>query len=155
MYIGLGYDVHRFTKKKPLVLGGITLKSPLGLLGHSDADVLTHSLMDAILGACGLKDIGHYFPNTDPRLRNISSFILLEKVLSLLKKQKKKVNNIDITIIAQKPKISPCVEKIKKNLSKTLRIPVSRIGLKATTNEKIGFIGRGEGIAAITVVSIL
>jgi 2-C-methyl-D-erythritol 2,4-cyclodiphosphate synthase len=154
MLIGLGYDVHRFTKNRPLVLGGVKIKSPLGLKGHSDADVLIHSLMDAVLGACGLKDIGFYFPNTDKEIKDISSLILLSRVMKLLKNKKKNINNFDITLIAEKPKISPYIDIIKKTLSKATNVPVSRIGLKATTNEKIGFIGRGEGIASITVVSI-
>lgn len=154
MFIGFGYDVHRFCKGRPLVLGGVTIHHPLGLKGHSDADVLVHALMDALLGACGKPDIGNYFPDTDEKYQNISSMSLLSKVVSILKKEKYSINNVDMTIVAEKPKVSPHVEAMKKNIAHVLGIPEARIGLKATTNEKMGFIGRGEGIAAMAVASI-
>jgi 2-C-methyl-D-erythritol 2,4-cyclodiphosphate synthase len=154
MYIGFGYDVHRFKKGRKLVLGGVEIKSPKGLDGHSDADVLLHALMDALLGAVGLKDIGNFFPNTDPKYKNISSIWLLECVYKELKKKKYRINNVDISVIAEKPKIYPFIDEMKINISKVLKISKQRIGLKATTNEKMGFIGRGEGIAAMAVVSV-
>ncbi|MFH1368078.1 MAG: 2-C-methyl-D-erythritol 2,4-cyclodiphosphate synthase [Elusimicrobiota bacterium] len=154
MYFGIGYDVHCFTKGNSVILGGVKIKHSRRLAGHSDADAVTHALMDALLGAAGLSDIGHFFPNTDPKLKDISSLLLLKRVVSELKKKKLKANNADIMIIAEKPKISPHIKAIKKNFSKILGIPVTRIGVKATTNEGLGFIGRGEGIAAFAVASL-
>lgn len=154
MFVGLGYDVHRLKKGRQLILGGVHIKAPYGLLGHSDADVPVHALMDALLGAAGLDDIGHYFPNTDIKFKNISSLELLEHVAGELKKRKLKISNVDITIIAEKPKISPFISDMKKNISEILKIPVLRVGIKATTNEKMGFIGRGEGIAAMAVAAL-
>lgn len=154
MFFGIGYDVHRFGKKRQLILGGIPIKHSSGLAGHSDADVLVHALMDALLGACGLDDIGHYFPNNDPKYKNASSILLLKKVMSILKKKKLRVNNVDLTVIAEKPHISPYINRIKNNLAKSLAIKKNRIGIKATTNEKLGFIGRGEGIAVISIASL-
>ncbi|MDR1434648.1 2-C-methyl-D-erythritol 2,4-cyclodiphosphate synthase [Candidatus Endomicrobiellum devescovinae] len=154
MYIGYGYDVHRFKKGRKLVLGGVRIQSPKGLDGHSDADVLLHALMDALLGAAGLNDIGHFFPNTDIKYKNISSLLLLEYVYKKLKKKNYKINNIDITVIAESPKIYPFSDDMKTNISKVLNLPKQRIGIKATTNEKMGFLGRGEGIAAMAAVSI-
>lgn len=154
MYIGYGYDVHRFKKGRKLVLGGVRIQSPKGLDGHSDADVLLHALMDALLGAAGLNDIGHFFPNTDIKYKNISSLLLLEYVYKELKKKNYKINNIDITVIAESPKIYPFTDDMKTNISKVLNLPKQRIGIKATTNEKMGFLGRGEGIGAMAAVSI-
>jgi 2-C-methyl-D-erythritol 2,4-cyclodiphosphate synthase len=154
MFLGLGYDVHRFAKKRPLILGGVKVKHPLGLKGHSDADVLIHALMDAILGACGLNDIGHYFPNNDPKYKNISSLGLLKEVKKILQKKKRKIINVDITLIAEKPAIKPYIAQMKSNIAKVLDIKPERIGIKATTNEKMGFIGRGEGIASMAIASV-
>ncbi|MDR1522801.1 MAG: 2-C-methyl-D-erythritol 2,4-cyclodiphosphate synthase [Endomicrobium sp.] len=154
MYVGLGYDVHRFKKGRPLFLGGVKIDNLFGLDGHSDADVLIHALMDALLGACGLNDIGHFFPNNDIKYKNISSISLLEKVYKELKKQKFFVNNVDITIIAEVPKIYPFIDKMKEVISSTIKIKKERIGIKATTNERMGFVGRKEGIASMAVVSI-
>jgi 2-C-methyl-D-erythritol 2,4-cyclodiphosphate synthase len=154
MYIGYGYDVHRFKKGRKLVLGGVEIQSPKGLDGHSDADVLLHALMDALLGAAGLKDIGNFFPNTDIKYKNISSLLLLEYVYKELKKKNYKINNIDITVIAESPKIYPFIDAMKTNVSKVLNLPKQRIGIKATTNEKMGFLGRGEGIATMAATSI-
>ncbi|MDR2399794.1 MAG: 2-C-methyl-D-erythritol 2,4-cyclodiphosphate synthase [Endomicrobium sp.] len=153
MYIGFGYDVHRFKKGRKLILGGVQIQSSKGLNGHSDADVLLHALMDALLGAVGLNDIGHFFSNTDPKYKDISSILLLEYVCKDLKKKKYKINNVDITIIAEAPKIYPFIDGMKDNISKVLKISKQRIAIKATTNEKMGFIGRGEGIAAMAVAS--
>lgn len=155
MYVGLGYDVHTFKSGRPLILGGVKIDYSIGLFGHSDADVVVHALMDAILGAAGLHDIGHLFPNNNPKYKNISSIILLETVVSKLKSKKYKVNNVDITVIAEEPKIAPYCLKMKNILSKKLCIPAERISIKATTNEKMGFIGRGEGIAAIAIASVV
>ncbi|MDR2395310.1 MAG: 2-C-methyl-D-erythritol 2,4-cyclodiphosphate synthase [Endomicrobium sp.] len=154
MYVGLGYDVHRFKKGRPLFLGGVKIDNLFGLDGHSDADVLIHALMDALLGACGLNDIGHFFPSNDIKYKNISSISLLEKVYKELKKQKFFVNNVDITIIAEVPKIYPFIDKMKEVISSTIKIKKERIGIKATTNERMGFVGRKEGIASMAVVSI-
>ncbi|AKL98603.1 2-C-methyl-D-erythritol 2,4-cyclodiphosphate synthase [Endomicrobium proavitum] len=154
MYIGFGYDVHKFKKGRKLFLGGVEIAAPKGLDGHSDADVLIHALMDALLGAAGLNDIGHFFPNNDPQYKNISSLKLLETVCKELKNLKFKINNADITVIAQEPKIYPHIDKMKINISKALKLNKARIAIKATTNEKMGFIGRGEGIAALAVVTI-
>ena len=154
MFIGFGYDVHRFKKGRKLVLGGVEIAARKGLDGHSDADVLIHALMDALLGAAGLNDIGHFFPNTNPAYKNISSIKLLEIVYKELKKRNFKINNVDMTIIAEAPKIYPHIEAMKENISKTIKLNTARIAIKATTNEKMGFIGRGEGIAAMAIVSI-
>jgi len=154
MFIGFGYDVHRFKKGRKLFLGGVEIPAPKGLDGHSDADVLLHALMDALLGAAGLNDIGHFFPNTDEKYKNISSLKLLETVYKELKKRKFKINNADITVVAETPKIFPYIDEIKKNISKTIKLNAARVAVKATTNEKMGFIGRGEGIAAMATASI-
>ncbi|MDR3281547.1 MAG: 2-C-methyl-D-erythritol 2,4-cyclodiphosphate synthase [Endomicrobium sp.] len=154
MYVGFGYDVHRFKKGEKLILGGVEILSSSGLDGHSDADVLIHALMDALLGALGLNDIGYFFPNNDPRYKKISSVFLLEIVCKKLKQQKFFINNVDITVIAEMPKIFPFIDNIKENISKTTKLKKERIGIKATTNEKMSFIGRGEGIAVMAVASI-
>ncbi|MDR3256653.1 MAG: 2-C-methyl-D-erythritol 2,4-cyclodiphosphate synthase [Endomicrobium sp.] len=154
MYIGFGYDVHRFKKSRRLILGGVEIASPKGLNGHSDADVLIHALMDALLGAAGLNDIGHFFPNTDPKYKNISSISLLEFVYKELKKRNLFINNVDVTVIAEAPKIYPFIDEMKENISKTIKLEKERIGIKATTNEKMGFLGREEGMAAMAVASI-
>ncbi|MDR1122857.1 MAG: 2-C-methyl-D-erythritol 2,4-cyclodiphosphate synthase [Endomicrobium sp.] len=154
MYIGYGYDIHRFKKGRKLVLGGVEIQSPKGLDGHSDADVLLHALMDALLGAAGLNDIGYFFPNTDIKYKNISSLLLLEYVYKKLKKKNYKINNIDITVITEYPKIYPFSDDMKSNISKALNISKQRVGIKATTNEKIGFLGHGNGIAVMATTSI-
>ncbi|MDR2860758.1 MAG: 2-C-methyl-D-erythritol 2,4-cyclodiphosphate synthase [Elusimicrobiota bacterium] len=154
MFIGLGYDVHRFKKGRKLFLGGVDIPYSKGLDGHSDADVLIHALMDALLGAAGLNDIGHFFPNTDPKYKGISSILLLEQVYKELKKRKFKINNVDMTLIAEFPKIYPHIDAIKENISKVLKLNKARISVKATTNEKSGFIGRGEAIAAMATASL-
>jgi 2-C-methyl-D-erythritol 2,4-cyclodiphosphate synthase len=126
-----------------------------GLDGHSDADVLVHALMDALLGAAGLNDIGHFFPDTDPKYKDVSSISLLESVYKELKKQKFAVNNVDVTVITESPRIYPFIDDIKENISKAIELKKERIGIKATTNEKMGFVGRREGIAAMAVASIV
>jgi 2-C-methyl-D-erythritol 2,4-cyclodiphosphate synthase len=155
MYIGFGYDIHGFQDNRKLVLGGIIIEDHRGLSGHSDADVLVHALMDALLGAVGLNDIGHFFPNTNPKYANISSISLLELVYKELKNRKFYVNNVDITVVAEVPKIYCFIDDIKENISKTIKLKKERIGIKATTNEKIGFIGHNEGIAVMAIASVL
>jgi 2-C-methyl-D-erythritol 2,4-cyclodiphosphate synthase len=152
MFIGFGYDIHRFKKGRKLILGGVQIDSPKGLDGHSDADVLIHALMDAMLGAAGLNDIGHFFPNDDPKFKNISSLLLLEAVRKEMQKRKLKIENADMTLIAEFPKISPHIDEMKEKISKVLKLAKTRIAIKATTNEKLGAIGGGKGIAAMAVV---
>jgi 2-C-methyl-D-erythritol 2,4-cyclodiphosphate synthase len=154
MYIGFGYDAHRLKKGRELVLGGVKIAASEGLDGHSDADVLVHALMDALLGAAGLSDIGHFFPDTDPKYKAVSSISLLESVYKELKKQNFSVNNVDVTVIAEAPRICYFIDDIKENISKVIELKKERIGIKVTTNEKMGFAGRGEGIAAAAVASI-
>ena len=152
--IGNGYDIHRLLKDRSLIIGGIKLAHPdkLGLDGHSDADVLCHSIMDALLGALSLGDIGKYFPPTEKKWKNADSLFLLSKVYELIRDQGWDVNNIDSVIIAERPKIKPYVEQIKNNISKILQIDKNLIGIKATTNEKLGPEGREEGISCHSVV---
>lgn len=154
MFIGFGYDVHKFKKSRKLFLGGVKISDNNGLDGHSDADVLIHALMDALLGAAGQNDIGHFFPNTDEKYKNISSVELLKIVVKTLKQKKFKIINTDITIVAEKPKIYPYIDEMKEILSKTLKIKKQFIAIKATTNEHMGFIGRGEGICSMAVASL-
>ena len=153
--IGHGYDLHRLVAERKLILGGVEIPFHLGLLGHSDADCLTHSLADAILGALSLPDIGHYFPDNDPANKDLDSKIILLKALSESDRLGYQVGNIDLTIIAEKPKILPYIETIKTSLSNTMNIPKERIGVKATTNEQIGAIGRMEGIATFAVCCLI
>lgn len=154
MFVGFGYDVHKFKKSRKLFLGGVKISDTNGLDGHSDADVLIHALMDALLGASGQNDIGHFFPNTDEKYKNISSLELLKIVVKTLKQKRFKIINTDITVVAEKPKIYPYIEQMKETLSKTLNIKKQFIAIKATTNEKMGFIGRGEGICSMAVASL-
>ncbi len=151
---GIGYDVHRFAEGRPLVLGGIELAHYRGLDGHSDADVLSHAIADAILGAAGERDIGHFFPNTDESIRGISSLEILRKVRETLATKGVAIINIDATLVAEEPKIAPHLDKMKDALSHALLLEPARIGIKATTNEGMGFIGRGEGIGALAVASV-
>jgi len=150
--IGQGIDFHRFKAGRRLILGNIEIEYEFGLEGHSDADVLIHSIMDALLGAAGLKDIGYYFPDTDEKYKNIDSGILLENVVSLIRGKGFEIVNIDATIIAQKPKILPYIDEMKTRLSSIMNITREQISIKATTTEKMGFIGRQEGIASMSVV---
>jgi 2-C-methyl-D-erythritol 2,4-cyclodiphosphate synthase len=152
--VGIGYDVHRLAEGRKLILGGVEIPHNLGLDGHSDADVLTHAIADALLGAAGEKDIGHHFPNTDPSIRGIDSQEILKRVQVILAARQLAIVNIDCSLIVEAPRISPHLEAIRTRLSQTLQIQRQRIGVKATTNEGLGFIGRGEGIAAMAVASI-
>jgi len=155
--IGNGYDIHRLVKGRNLVIGGIKLEHPdnLGLEGHSDADVLCHSIMDALLGALSLGDIGKYFPPSEKKWKNADSLILLSKVIELIRNKGWEINNIDSVIIAERPKIKPYVERMKKNISDILLIDNDLIGIKATTNERLGPEGREEGISCHSVVLLL
>jgi 2-C-methyl-D-erythritol 2,4-cyclodiphosphate synthase len=153
-FVGIGYDVHRLVTGRKLVLGGVEIPYDRGLDGHSDADVLTHAISDALLGAAGERDIGHHFPNTDPSIRGIDSQEILGRVQAILTARQLAIVNIDCSLIAEAPKISPYLAKMRARISETLQIPMKRIGIKATTSEGIGFIGRGEGIAAMAVASI-
>ncbi len=151
---GIGYDVHRFAENRPLVLGGVTIPHSHGLEGHSDADVLCHAIADALLGAMGLPDIGHYFPPGDSSCKDISSLKILEKCRDLAVERSMVVINIDSTLIAEAPKILPHREAMRRNIGTALAIPPERVGIKATTNEMMGFIGRKEGIAAMAVAQV-
>ena len=153
-FVGIGYDVHRLVTGRKLILGGIEIPYDRGLDGHSDADVLTHAISDALLGAAGERDIGHHFPNTDPSIKGIDSQEILGRVQAILTARQLAIVNIDCSVVAEAPKIGPYLAKMRARISETLQIPVKRIGIKATTGEGIGFIGRGEGIAAMAVASI-
>ncbi len=152
--VGLGIDFHRFAKGRPLVLGGVRIEHSRGLVGHSDADVLTHAICDGLLGAAGLGDIGTHFPDTEEQYRGISSLVLLEEVITLLSNNGLHVLNVDATVIAQEPKLTPHFQAMKSALSKVMHLPGERISLKATTSEKMGAIGRAEGISAFCVALI-
>lgn len=152
MRIGHGYDVHRLVPGRKLILGGVEIPHALGLLGHSDADVVTHALMDALLGAAALGDIGQHFPDKDPSYAGISSLVLLGKVMDLLHQAGWRVENADMTILAQQPKLMPHIPRMRQNLSRAMGVPVSAISVKATTEEGLGFTGREQGIAAHSVV---
>ena len=153
-FVGIGYDVHRLVTGRKLILGGVEIPYDRGLDGHSDADVLTHAISDALLGAAGERDIGHHFPNTDLSIKGIDSQEILGRVQAILTARQLAIVNIDCSLIAEAPKIGSYLAKMRARISETLQIPVKRIGIKATTNEGIGFIGRGEGIAAMAVASI-
>ena len=153
--IGFGYDVHAFTENKPLFLGGIPIPYEKGLEGHSDADVLLHAICDALLGAAALRDIGFHFPNSDPQWKNISSLILLQKTWEIIQKHHYELGNIDSTILAEAPRISPFIPDMQKTIANVLQCSAHQISIKATTNEKMGFIGRKEGIAAMAVALLI
>jgi 2-C-methyl-D-erythritol 2,4-cyclodiphosphate synthase len=152
MRIGIGYDIHRLVAGRKLVLGGIEIPFRKGLLGHSDADVLLHAIMDAMLGACVLGDIGQHFPNTDKKYRNISSLLLLKKVIAMIKKERYAVLNIDATLVLEKPKLKDYFPRISATIARTIGLGPKKVSVKATTNEGLGAIGRGEGVAAYAVV---
>jgi 2-C-methyl-D-erythritol 2,4-cyclodiphosphate synthase len=152
--IGHGYDIHRIVAGRPLVLGGVTFDTDFGLDGHSDADCVTHAICDALLGAAGLPDIGHFFPNTDPAYKNIDSQILLARVCGELSKRSFAIGNIDVSILAEKPKIYPRIPEMKAALAKSTHLPLTNIGIKATTNEGVDDLGRGLAIAAHAVALI-
>lgn len=151
---GLGYDIHRFASGRPLVLGGVTIPHDRGLEGHSDADVLSHAIADAVLGAIGEQDIGHHFPNADESIRGISSIQILRTSAALAKASGARINSIDATLVAEEPKISPHIFAMREKIADALDIPAARVAVKATTNEGLGSIGRGEGIAAMAVASV-
>ena len=153
-HVGIGYDVHQLVEGRKLFLGGVEIAHSKGLDGHSDADVLMHAICDAVLGALGEADIGHFFPNTDPRWRNVPSKVFLEEAARQAKFRQGQIVNVDATLIAQQPKVAPYVKAMKENIAAALGLNVKRVGIKATTNEQMGFIGRGEGIAAMAVASI-
>ena len=152
--VGIGYDVHQLVEGRKLFLGGIEIAHDKGLDGHSDADVLIHAIADAILGALGSGDIGHHFPNTDERWRGVSSLVFLEEIRRMLEKRGATLENIDASLVAEAPKIGPHIDKMKAKLGAALALTPDRVGLKATTNEKMGFLGRGEGIAAMAVACV-
>ena len=148
MRIGMGYDVHKLVEERDLILGGVKIPYELGLLGHSDADVLVHAIMDALLGASALGDIGKHFPDTDSKYKGISSIELLKHVGNLLNKHNYKIGNIDATIIAQKPKMAPHIPTMRENIASALNISLDQINVKATTEEGLGFTGEGLGISS-------
>ena len=154
MRIGHGYDVHRLVPDRKLVLGGVTVPYELGLLGHSDADVLLHAVTDALLGAAALGDIGRHFPDTDPRYKGIDSRILLRHTVKLLAERGYRAGNVDATVIAQKPKLAPYIDRMKENIAADLGVDPDRVNVKATTEGRLGFTGREEGIAAHAVCLI-
>jgi len=153
--VGIGYDIHRFSEKRELILGGVKIPFRLGLDGHSDADVLLHSICDALLGALALGDIGKHFPNTDEQYSGISSLILLEKVNSMIRSKGFVTNNVDSVIIAQEPKLAPFILSMRSNIAKTLEVDIESVSVKATTAEKLGSIGKLKGIASEAVVSLV
>jgi 2-C-methyl-D-erythritol 2,4-cyclodiphosphate synthase len=155
MRIGHGFDVHRLVPERDLVLGGVNIPYELGLLGHSDADVLLHAVCDAVLGSLGLGDIGRYFPDTDPTYRGVDSLILLDHVIGLAKNREYVVGNLDVTVVAQRPKLAPYVEEMVANLARACKVTADRINIKATTTEELGYTGRGEGISAHAVVLMI
>lgn len=151
MRIGMGYDVHKLVTNRDLILGGVKIPYEKGLLGHSDADVLLHAIMDSLLGAAALGDIGKHFPDTDPKYKGASSLELLEHVGNLLKENNFTIGNIDSTIIAQRPKLAPYIPTMRKNIANVLNIPIENINVKATTEEGLGFTGNGEGISSNSI----
>ena len=154
VHVGIGYDVHQLVAGRKCVLGGVEIPHPKGLDGHSDADALMHAICDAVLGALGQEDIGHFFPNTDPRWKGVPSKIFLEEAAKQAARQNARIVNIDATVIAQAPKIYPHIAEMKKRIAAALGISERQVGVKATTNELMGFIGREEGIAAMAVASV-
>src|SRR5712671_6194434 len=154
VHVGIGYDVHQLAGGRKLILGGVEIPHSKGLEGHSDADVLMHAICDALLGALGEPDIGHFFPNTDPRWRGAPSDVFLKEAARQIAFRQGRIVNIDATVIAQQPKLSPHIDGMKINIAAALKIAKKQVGIKATTNEHLGFIGREEGIAAMAVASI-
>jgi len=151
MRIGHGYDAHRFCENKKMKIGGVEIESELGLLAHSDGDVLLHAAADALLGAAGERDIGYQFPDNDDKYKNADSAVLLAKTAEILRSKGLEIDYIDMTVIAQKPKLSPYIEKMRERIAHVLSVDPSRVNVKATTEEKMGFTGRGEGISAHAV----
>ena len=152
--IGHGYDVHKLVKGRRLILGGVDIEHSLGLLGHSDADVLCHAVADSLLGAAGKKDIGYHFPDSDKQYEGVSSLFLLEKVREIIKESGYQIGNIDATVIAQSPKLAPHIDKMKENIANALEIEKENVNIKATTEEKLGFTVRGEGVSSHSVCLI-
>ena len=152
--IGHGYDVHKLTEERDLIIGGVNIPHHLGLLGHSDADVLLHAISDALLGACALGDIGKHFPDTDDRFEGADSLVLLSLVIEMIKEKGYEVGNVDATILAQAPKLAPFIPQMRLNIARALEIELDAVSIKATTEEKLGFTGSGEGIAAHAVCLI-
>jgi 2-C-methyl-D-erythritol 2,4-cyclodiphosphate synthase len=154
VHVGIGYDVHQLVAGRKLILGGVNIPHTKGLDGHSDADALMHAVCDAVLGALGEPDIGHFFPNTNPRWKDAPSKVFLEEAARQAKFRNARIVNIDATIIAQEPKMAPHMNEMKINIAGALGISIDRVGVKATTNELLGFLGRGEGIAAMAVAGV-
>lgn len=154
MRVGLGYDVHKLVEGRDLILGGVTIPWELGLLGHSDADVVVHAIMDALLGAAALRDIGRHFPDTDPQYKGISSILLLKKVGALLEENGYRIINIDATIIAQKPKLLPYIDTMIENVADALGLAADQVNIKATTEEGLGFTGTLQGISSQAICAI-
>lgn len=154
MRIGQGYDVHRLVNGRPLILGGVHIPFPQGLLGHSDADVLCHAIADALLGAAAAGDIGRHFPDTDPQWKGVSSLLLLERVAAMLAEEHLVVVNVDATVVAERPLLAPYIDRMRENIASALRVPSAAVSVKATTTEGLGLTGRGEGIAASAVTLV-
>ena len=152
---GIGFDVHPFALGRKLILGGVEVEFHLGLAGHSDADVLTHAIIDALLGAAGLGDIGRHFPDTDPKYKDIASLLLLRDTAAILDREGWQVVNIDATIVAQRPRLAEYIDTMRQKLAVVMALDITQVNIKATTTEKLGFTGREEGIAALAVTSIL
>lgn len=152
--IGNGYDVHKLVENRRLVLGGVQIEHTMGLLGHSDADVLTHAIMDALIGAAALGDIGKLFPDSDEKYKDANSIMLLKEIVNILSKEGYSINNIDSIIVAQRPKISPYIQKMREIIADACNIDISQVSIKATTEEKLGFTGREEGISGYAVCLI-
>jgi 2-C-methyl-D-erythritol 2,4-cyclodiphosphate synthase len=154
IHVGIGYDIHPLVEGRKLVLGGVEIPHPKGLAGHSDADCLMHAICDAILGALGEPDIGHFFKNTDPRWHNVPSRVFLNEAARQVVFHQGRLVNVDATLIAEEPKIAPHVQRMKYNIAEALSLNVRRVGVKATTNERLGSLGRAEGIAALAIASV-
>ncbi len=152
--VGFGYDVHKLVKSRPLILGGVEIDWDMGLEGHSDADVIAHAIIDALLGATGKGDIGRLFPDTDPKYKGADSINLMAKVVKIISGQGFSINNVDVTLVAQNPKISPYVEKMTKRIAETLKLDQSQVNIKATTTEGLGFCGREEAMAAYAIAVV-
>ncbi len=155
MRMGMGYDVHKLVEDRKLILGGVEIPYEKGLLGHSDADVLVHAIMDALLGAAGLDDIGKHFPDTDPKYKGISSILLLKHVGELVRENGYTIGNIDATVVAQRPKLRPYIDEMRKNMAEALNIEVKDINVKATTEEGMGFTGEGRGMSSTAICLLL
>ncbi|HHV25882.1 MAG TPA: 2-C-methyl-D-erythritol 2,4-cyclodiphosphate synthase [Tissierellia bacterium] len=155
MRVGIGYDVHKLVEKRKLIIGGVEIPHDKGLLGHSDADVLIHAIMDSILGALGLGDIGKHFPDTDEKYKNISSMVLLEEVWNIMSAKGYKIGNIDSIIVAQSPKMAPYIDTMKENIARVLNVTIDNINIKATTTEELGFEGNKKGMSAHSVCMLL